>query len=190
MSDPTLSEALQEAYASAPSDQPIIETLSLWHPGLEVEGEASELYLYNGFTGDRLRADGVAEKDFRLEAAARLFPGAVVAFVAIPFSVVLPSVASQQIAKGKLVIDGVGREVADIMIAASAAGAEIEITYREYLEGLEDDGPQNDPPLVFTLQNVTCTATQASGDISVAAIGNRRFPRERYESSRFPSLRS
>ena len=189
MSDPTLSEALAEAYASAPADRPIIHTLSIWYDGLlDADGAPTEIYIYQGFQGDRINADGVPLKYFRLEADARYSGGSVVEAVAIPFDATLPSVTSQGLAKGRLTVDGVGRELTDHLIAAVMAGASIEVTYRAYLAGMEDDGPQNIPPLVFGLENVTANSTNVAGDITMPNLGNKRFPAEIFARSRFPAL--
>ena len=189
MPDPTLSEALAEAYASAPSDMALIETMSFWYDGLMVDGEPSEIYIYQGFEGDRTSAEGVPLKDFVLEPAARYFGGQQVEFVAIPFTVVLPQVSAGQLAKGQLIVDGVGREIADVLMDAVAAGQSIEVTYRAYIEGMEADGPQNDPPIVFALQGIQVNAVQVRGDITAINVGNKRFPADIYRPARFPALR-
>lgn len=190
MPDPTLSEALQEAYASAPADGALLHTLSVWYDGLEVEGDPSEIYVYQGFDGDRTSAEGVPLKDFRLEPGARYSGGEVVEFIAVPFELTLPRVESTSLSKGQLVIDGVGREIADALLAAVAAGQSVVITYRAYLEGMEDDGPQNDPPLSFSLGNVSINAVQVRGDITPVSIGGKRFPGDAYRPARFPAIRA
>lgn len=190
MPDPTLSDALAEAYASAPVAQPIIHTLSIYYAGLlDEQGDGAEVYVYQGYDGDRTSDEGIPLKDFRLEMGARFNGGEVVAFVCVPFDVRLPNVSSQGLAKGKLIIDGVSREISDHLLAAIAAGAAIEVTYRAYLTGLEDDGPQNDPPIVFGLENVKATALQVTGDIALPNLGNKRFPGEVYTTTRFPAVR-
>lgn len=189
MPDPTLSEALEEAYASAPSDRALIDTVSIWYDGMLVDGVPGEIRCYRGWTGDRENADGVPLKDFRLEAGSRYDADNVVEFIAIPFDVTLPNVASQAMVKGQLVIDGVGREIADALLDAVSLGASIEVTYRAYLEGLELDGPQNDPPLSFGLSNVSLDMTTVRGDITVGSVGNKRFPGDLYRASRFPAIR-
>lgn len=189
MPDPTLSEALEEAYASAPSDTALLHTLSFWYDGLVDGVTPTEIYVYQGFDGDRTSPEGVPLKDFRLEAGARYSGGAVVEFIAVPFDLTMPRVESTALAKGQLVIDGVGREIADALLAAVALGRSITITYRAYLEGLEDDGPQNDPPLQFSLGNVSINATQVRGDITPVSVGGKRFPGDAYRPSRFPAIR-
>lgn len=189
MPDPTISDALAEAYASAPADKVIINTLSLWFDGLvDDNDDPTELYFFEGFTGDRRRDDGVPLRDMRLEPAARYHGGEVVEWIGIPFRVNLPDVSTRALPKGQIVLDNVGREVADVLMQAIAAGAGVELTYRGYLTGMEDDGPQNDPPIVFQLQNVTIDAAQVKGDLTIANIASKRFPGERYTLARFPGL--
>ena len=189
MPDPTISDALAEAYASAPADKVLIHTLSLWFAGLvDDDDDPTELYFFEGFTGDRRRDDGVPLRDMRLEPDARYHGGDVVEWIGVPFRVVLPDVSTRPLPKGQIIIDNVGREVADVLMQAVASGANVEITYRAYLSGMEDDGPQNDPPMVFQLQNVTIDATQVKGEVTVANIAGKRFPGERYTVARFPAL--
>lgn len=190
MPDVTLSEALREAYASAPASTPLIHTLSITYDGLEVDGVPGEIYVYQGFSGDTETAEGVPLKSFRLEAGARYRGGEVVTFIAFPFDVQLPNVAAQSVVKGRLVIDGVGREISDHLREAATLGVPIEITYRAYLGGLELEGPQNDPPISFSLQNARATSDSVSGEIAVTNLALKRFPRELYRTTRFPGLRA
>lgn len=189
MPDVTLSDALAEAYASAPASAAVIDTISIYYVGLVDEmSNPHELYLYNGASGDRRAANGVPLKDFRLEAGADPNAGELIEFISLAFKIVLPDVTSDATAKGQLVIDGVGGEVAAPLLAAIALGVPLRVTYRAYLEGLESVGPQQVPPIEFALANVSIVAAQVTGDIVVPNRGNRRFPSETYTVERFPSL--
>ena len=184
MPDPTLTDALEEAYASAPAARPIIHTMSIFYTGL-----GDEVYLYQGFDGDRVTAEGVPMKNFRLESPSRYHSGQVVEFTCLPFDVRLPNVNSQGPAKGQLIFDGASGEIAQHMLAAIGNGVSVEVTYRAYLAGLELDGPQNLPPIVFGLENVSVNALQVRGDITLPNLTNKRFPSETYTSTKFPALR-
>lgn len=192
MPDPTLSDALEEAYASAPAARAIIHTLSIYYAGmLNDAGAPAEVYVFSGWSGDSSDATtGVPLKAFTLESGARFVGGTSVQFIGLPFDVIMPSVAHQGIAKGQLVLDGIDRSVTALLKAAVAAGKPIEITYRAYLEGLETSGPQNDPPLVFGLQNVSATVSQVKGEIVVPNLSTKRFPRQLYLPETFPALRT
>ena len=190
MPDPTLTDALAEAYASAPASATLIHTLSITFDGMLVGGAPGEIYVFQGYSGDRENADGVPLKDFRLEATAAYRAGQVTEFVGIPFDVVPPAISNAGVAKGKLVIDGVGREITDLVRGATAVATPILVTYRAYLEGLELAGPQNLPPMQFSLQQIRANATQVSGEISVPNLSLKKFPRQIFRKQQFPSLRS
>lgn len=189
MPDPTLSDALAEAYASAPSSAVIIDTLSFYYPGLVDDGDApTEFRIYAGFEGDSEDADGIPIKAFRLEAGASIDGGASVDFRSMPFRIELPDAASTGTVKGKLIVDGVSREATALMLDAIAGGRQITVTYRAYLTGNEDIGPENDPPMQFVLRNVDIGAVRVEAEIAVANIANKAFPSQRYTLDRFPML--
>ncbi len=188
MPDVTIDEALAEAYASAPADRPVINTLSIWFDGMVDEnGSGTEIYLFQGFDGDRRSPEGVPLRDLVLEPGARFHGGEVVGFVGLPFEIVLPDVSTQQLARGQLRVDGVGREISRELTKAIELSTPIEVTYRPYIEGLEAEGPQA-KPIRFGLANVSATATLVSGDIVLRHVSDRKFPREVYDIERFPAL--
>jgi hypothetical protein len=175
MTDTTLSDALKEAYASAPSDVRIIDTIGIWWSGL-----ATVIYFYRGSTGDAM-VDGVWTKQFTIETSAS------VTMYSMPFDITLPNVNSDTGLRGQLSVDGVSREVAEQFLTAIESGSSVQVTYRAYLEGFETDGPQQ-TPIAFGLTNVSVNAKSVSGDITVPIRGNRKFPKDLYTVERFPSL--
>lgn len=185
--DPLLSEALSEAYASAPADRMVFDTLSITFEGMvDGNGDPTEAYFYLGTEGDRRADNQVPLKDFKIEDDAEIAAGETVEFVALPFDVQLPDVTSDGDAKGKLVLDGVSKEVSSRLLFAINAGGGVRVTYRAYLEGSETDGPEK--IIKFDLGNVSINSTTVSGDIVVPNRAQRRFPRELYDRIRFPSL--
>ncbi len=190
MADTTLSDALAEAFASAPAEMVVIDTISIYYAGLTTTSPAvpTELYLFNGTTGDSLTAAGAPLKNFKLESTATINPSTIVSFIGLPFAITQPDVGSDPLAKGQLLIDGVGREAADLMLAAIDLGVSIDVTYRPYITGNELIGPEQTPPIKFSLSNVVIRGLTLSADIILPTHGNRRFPRQLYTSSRFPQL--
>lgn len=190
MSDPTFDDVLKEAYASAPLDDLPIDTLSFYYEGMVDDiGNPMEIYIYRGIKGDRQSEENVPLKDFRLEAGARFYGGQVVEFIAVPFDVVFPEVANQPVARGQLQIDGVSRFVATALRQAVGLGVSLEVTHRVFMESLVDDGPSQNPPIIFNLTNVVITGQRVVGDIVLPTRGNRKFHRgEVYSPTRFPSL--
>lgn len=189
MPDLSLSEALAEAYASAPADRMCFDTISVTFEGMvDSGGDPTEAYFYLGTEGDRRAANQVPLKDFKIEDEAEINAGQTVEFIALPFDVQLPDVTSDGDARGKLVLDGVSKEVSSRLLFAINAGGGVRVTYRAYLEGSETEGPEK--IIRFDLGNVSINATQVSGDIVVPNRAQRRFPRELYDRARFPSLGS
>lgn len=189
MPDITLSAALQEAFASADPDAPIIDTLSIYYSGLLDDlGNPADLFIFNGYEPTRVKSDGVRELDARLEATAARHGGLVVTYTGIPFSITLSGTSTDPVPRATLTIDNIKQEMIDLLIAASQSNKAIEVIYRQYIVGSEMVGPENNPPIQFNLVDVEVAATTASGSLVTLTIGNRRFPFELYKASRFPTL--
>ncbi len=189
MPDLTLSEALEDAYASADPDTPIIDTLSIYYDGLlDDDDVAADLFLFTGFEATRVNADGTRELDAKLEATAARRAGQTVTFSGVPFSINLSGTSTDPVPRATLTIDNINREMIDLLIAASQAAKAIEVVYRQYLVGSELVGPENDPPIMFNLVDVQANATSATGRLVTLTLGNRPFPYEVYKPSRFLTL--
>ncbi len=174
MPDPSLSQALQEAYASAPSNDVIYHTLEIRHPAFT--------------TPIRVVRDN-QDITARLEAAAPENGGELVTFVGFAFDLVRPEVTSTGIPQCAIEIDNVSREIlANIELAVTDTDNPIEVTYREYLASDLNTGPENDPPMTLTITQITADVFRVRAVASFADIGNRRFPREEYTAERFPGL--
>lgn len=172
MPDPSLSEALQEAYASAPADEVIYHTLEFRHP--------------NFSPPIRVVRDS-ADLDARLEATAPANPGEVVTFVGFAFDLIKPEVSASGVPQCTIEIDNVSREIlANVELAMTGIDL-IEVTYREYLAS-DLEGPQNDPPMTLTVTDITADVFRVRATASFTDVGNKRFPREEYTAARFPGL--
>ena len=102
MSDNTLSEALKEAYASAPSDVVILHTLELRHPAFKDEKGNS--------TAIRVVRDNV-NHICKLEDNAPLDGGKEVEFIALAFDLQLPPVENIPVPEISLSLDNVSTEI-------------------------------------------------------------------------------
>lgn len=172
MPDPTLSAAIREAYASAPSDVVILHTLEIRHPSF-----ATPIRVVND------HADLVAT----LEPDAPLDGGQPVTFVRFAFRFRLPDVMSTGMPEIELEIDNLAPEVIGYMDAAAQSGELIEVTYRAFLN-TDTSGPQNVPPLTLVLHDVQADVFAVRGRASFGDFGNRRWPGETYDAERFPGL--
>lgn len=171
MSD-QLTEAIEEAYASAPEGEVILHTLEFAHPS---------------FTNPiRVVLDA---KDFqgRLEADAPNDPDGFVTFIRFAFELQLPETQSNSLPELVIRLDNVSYEIEDAMAQAVASPHKITVIYRPYLES-DPQTPQWDPPMILTIHHVeaddfTVTARASYGDSS-----NKSFPSELYTDTRFPGL--
>ena len=173
MPEPSLSDALREAYASAPVDQVIWHTLELWHPA---------------FSAPIRVVRDVASLDARIEAGADRDADEVVSFAPYAFDVIPPEVTSDALPQVTIEIDNVGREILAQIDAAILAGDPIEVIYRQYLSDTALDGPENDPPLRLTLMQISATPLRIRAVAGFALLIDRKFPGLEYDLDTFPGL--
>lgn len=173
MPDPTLSAALREAYASAPTDTVIHHTLELWHPAFSLP--------------IRVVRDNV-DLDARIEAGAARDAGAVVTFVAYAFDVIPPDQTSDALPQCVIEIDNVSREILAQIDVAVTQTAAITVIYRMYLSDRRTMGPENDPPLEMTLTQISATPQRLRAVAGFPNLLDRPFPNLDYELETFPGL--
>ena len=168
-----LSEAIREAYASAPADLVIIHTMELRH---------------STFAGGVIRIVQ-AHKDLEatLEASAPLNPSETVTFKAFAFQFTLPSISEQANPTVTLAIDNVDRSMLMNVEKTLGSDTTIKLTYRPYLS---DDlsGPQFDPPLHLEFVNISADVFRVTGKARFPDLTNIKFPRVLYTTANFPGL--
>ena len=172
MPDPSLSQALREAFASAPSDTVILDTLEIWHPS---------------FTEPIRVVRDHADLTARLEAGAPRDGGRKVTFTALAFDVSPPPVDTAPVPEITLSLDNVGQQLADALEAAAISQDVIEVTWRPYLS-TDLEGPHMDPPITLTLTEVEADTLRVTGRARMLDIGNKAFPFITYTARRFPGL--
>ncbi|MEG3637641.1 DUF1833 family protein [Magnetococcus sp. PR-3] len=178
MPDDRLSQAIREAYASAPADVVILHTLEIRHPAFVDDEEVP--------TAIRVVRDYV-DLIAKLEASAPLNPGESVTFVALAFNLELPPVESTPMPEIVVTLDNVSGEIMKHLDRAVQTMDPIEITYRPYLS-TDLEGPQMDPPLTLTITEVEADMLQVRARARMMDIGNKAFPADTYRASRFPGL--
>ena len=178
MPNNALSEALREAYASAPSGGVILHTLELRYPSF-VDEDGKQ-------TAIRVVRDN-QDLTARLEPTAPWDGGKMVTFIAMGFDLELPPIDTAPVPEITITLDNVSREIVKHLEAASFSQAKIEITYRPYLSD-DLEGPQIDPPFTLVLTEVSATATCVTGRARMLDVGNKAFPGETYSAKRFPGL--
>lgn len=178
MSDNTLSEALKEAYASAPSDVVILHTLELRHPAFKDENGNS--------TAIRVVRDNV-NHTCKLEDNAPLDGGKEVEFIALAFDLQLPPVENIPVPEISLSLDNVSTEIMRYLDQAIETQDMIEMTYRPYLSS-DLSYPQMDPPITLVITEITADISKISATARMMDIGNKSFPAENYTVKKYPGL--
>lgn len=172
MPDTTLSQALAEAYASAPADDVILHTLEFRHPS---------------FTTPIRVVRDYADLTATLEAGAPLNAGQAVTFVAFAFDFRLPDVLSSGVPEIEITIDNVSRDIIGYLDQAAQSASLIEVTYRPYLAS-DLTGPQMDPPLTLVVREATADVFRVVCKAGFGDLANRKFPSQLYTAERFPGL--
>lgn len=178
MPNASLSEALKEAYAAAPSDLVILHTLELRHPSFtDEDGNPTPIRVV------RDNQDLTA----RLEASAPLNPGEMAPFIAMGFDLELPTIDTSPVPEITITLDNVSREIVKYLDSAAESQDKIEVTYRPYLSN-DLEGPQMDPPITLVLSEVTADVFRVTGRARMLDVGNKAFPAETYTATNFPGL--
>lgn len=172
MTNTALSEAIREAYATAPVAEVILHTLEIRHAA---------------FTQPiRVVCD---HRDLlaRLEADAPLDAGQWVTFNAFAFEPVPPGSSQQPNPEMQVKVDNVGREISDALDLAVESGTPAEITYRPYLAS-DPAQPEMTPVMHMTLISAQLSQLSVALRAGFPDFANRKFPGEDYTAARFPGL--
>ena len=173
MPDPALTEALREAYASAPTDAVILHTLEIWHPAFSVPIRV---------------VNDAAPLDARLEATAPRDAGAVVTFAAFAFEVTPPEQTPSGVPVLGLALDNVSSEITAQLELAAASRERVRVIYRAFLADAALDGPETDPPMELTLTSASANLFRVTGQAGFPDLLNRRFPKLEYDLDSYPGL--
>ncbi len=174
MPDSTLSQAIKEAYASAPSNVVIYHTLELRHPAFTTPIRVVRDY-----------EDLVAT----LEASAPVDPSTAVTFIRFAFDFTKPEVSASGVPQLTIEIDNVDRTIIANIEAAMTTSDMVQATYREYLSS-DLTSPQNDPPIHMTIMSISADVFKVKATAGFPDLMNRRFPTDEYSSEVYPGLLS
>ena len=172
MPDSTLSQAIKEAYAAAPSSEVLYHTLEIWHPN---------------FTQPIRVVRDYADLTATLESSAPRNPSASVLFVGFAFDLVPPEVNHTGVPQCVIEIDNVSREIVANIELAMTSVEPITVIYRAFLSS-DLTGPQNDPPMSLTISEITADVFKVRATATFGDLVNKRFPSQEYTVERFPGL--
>lgn len=166
MPNPSLSDAIKEAYASCPTGKVVYDTLEIRQTGVQ-----PAIYLVKGQSALTAFDEDGNERVF--------FPSGFV------FS--LPPENEEGFRSLNVSIDNIGRAVSDFVNLAKSEKVPVEMIYRPYLSD-NLTAPAMVPPLILYLKDVQVTAAQVTGRATFFDIVNKKFPSELYTRARFPAL--
>lgn len=166
MPNPSLSDAIKEAFASCPTGKVIFDTLEIRQTGVQ-----SAIYLVKGQTALTAFDEDGNERVF--------FPSGFV------FS--LPPENEEGFRSLNIAIDNIGRAVSDFVVIAKSEKVPVELIYRPYVSDILT-APAMIPPLILYLKDIQVTTVQVTGRATFFDIINRKFPSDLYTRARFPAL--
>jgi hypothetical protein len=172
MTDTTLSQALKEAYASAPANTVIYHTLEFRH---------------SAFTQPIRVVKDFVNLTATLESTAPLNPSTAVTFLAFAFDLTKPEVSPNNVPQITISIDNVGREIVSNIEAAITSTELVQVTYREFLS-TDLSAPQNNPPLTMTVMAITADVFKLTATAGFPDLMNRKFPTTEYDAQIFAGL--
>jgi len=172
MTDPVLSDAIKEAYASAPSDIIIFHTLELRHSAF-----SSPIRVVRDYQNLTATLESTAPED----------PSTEVTFIAFAFNFKKPEIGTDGVPQLTIEIDNVSREILANIELAAATNDIIEVTYREYIS-TDLTVPQNDPPMHMKISSINADVFKVSAVAGFGDFSNKLWPREKYDADRFPGL--
>lgn len=174
----TQTAAIEEAYASAPSDVVLLETIEFRHPAFVDENDAPTALR---FVNDH------ADLTATLEATAPMNGGQAVTFFRCAFEAELPEVNNAGANELKLRVCNATREILRYARQAASTADKLYVTYRAYLS-TDLSQPHTKP---FTLVGSAIETPDASTvrlTCSLINLSNKKFPGETYTPRRFPGL--
>lgn len=164
--NPSLQDAIKEAYASAPTGIVHYDTLEFRQTGVQ-----NPIYLVQS------RRELVA---FDENAVQRTFEPA-------GFQFSLPPSNEEGFQSLNIAIDNVGQRISIFVQTAMSEREPVKVIYRPYLS-TDLTTPQMIPPLVLYLKDLRITTFQVTGRATFMDIVNKKFPSLLYTREKFPSL--
>ncbi|MCM8530662.1 MAG: DUF1833 domain-containing protein [Lentisphaeraceae bacterium] len=180
MSNDNITEALKEAYAVAPTNDVILDTLEFRHSSF-IDETNSPFALR--FVRD------YASHDLGIEVGAPLNSGETKEFIACAFDVIQPPEEDAPAPELTIELDNIGRPILQYIDQAVISENQIEVTYRPYLLS-DPSGPQQIIPVTFIVKSISMSLTKIIVKCSPKRIGERPFPTKEYSLDEFISLAS
>lgn len=171
-------EAIAEAYASAPADVVLLETIEFRHVAfVDANDKPVALRFVNDY-GDLAAT---------LEATAPMNPGETVTFTRCAFDATLPDVNSSGATELKLRVSNASLEILRYARMAADSTEKLYVTYRAYLS-TDTTQPHTVPFTLIGSAVETPDISTVQLTCSLPNLSNKKFPKELYTAQRFPGL--
>jgi len=179
MPDPTVSEALAEAYAIAPDDEVVIDTLEIRHPNfVDDDGNPDSIWI----TTNEEEVSAPVEDDAPVKG------GQTIIWRSFAFSFALGRIEPGSGAELAFKIDNIDRRIIENLDLAVVEPTKIIMCYRPFLSTDLDGGPQMIPPPSFVLSQCSVDSFSVTGRARVALDLAGAFPRHLYTATEYPGL--
>ena len=169
-----VSDALQVARASSPSNVVIVDCIEIRH---------------ESFPGPVRLTNQKTDFMATLEATAPDGAGTQVTFKASYFDLTLPREGGQGVQSLSLTVGNVDKEATKLLELAAANPTPIQVIYRHYLSH-DSSAPAVDPPSRLTIQNATVDPFLVHGQASTVDWINKKIHKKTYDLTEFPGLRT
>lgn len=184
-----MDEALEEAYASAPADEFVLQTLEIQHPAfVDPDGNPDSL---------RAAVNDRRAWNLKIEPDAPMFAGQVKTFEPIAVEVVGPEQDETSLGQMRLKIDNVPQRYIRHLTEAATMSTPIRVIYREYLL-THDPGTgtwtvaSTDGPAYriggLTMKAVDATMLALEGVAGFIDVLNQSAPTETFGREHYPGL--
>jgi hypothetical protein len=170
-----LTAAMEEAYASNPSNVVFLHAFEIWG-----DGWSQPVFLVVGDEGNEA---GIVS--LYVEAREGR-PAGWYDHTATALDVTPPGYDDDGPTEGKISIDGVSGELTEVLENAAVMAGTINVIYRNYRSDL-----RSEPGEVITglkMKAATVTATRVEGTIGFDEVGSQAFPRATYDYDNYPGL--
>lgn len=182
-------QAIEEAYASAPAEEVILHTLELRHTGFLDDDDqltAVRVVMDHG-EAHTVSGEEVYGHFLTLEDDAPVQAGQSVLFQSCMFDFSLPEQREGSLPSLEIELDNVSREIMTHLERAVGQRAPLEVTYREWLSS-----DRTEPQFILgglTMKQVKSNSMRATGTAQFSDLINRSFPGKVYRADEFRGLR-
>lgn len=169
----SFSEALEEAYASAPKGEIILNTVEILHPSFEVP---IRLVRNNRNIIAKLEKDAYEN------------PNEMVEFIGAPWDFIMPSIEEDRVPEFGITFDNVSKEITKAISEAVKLPTPVIMIFRPFLASALEYGSQLDPPIEMEIAKASADNFKIKITANMEDTFYAAFLTQRYTDERFPAV--